>query len=96
MLAALLPILPQKNQLQIQMTESQVLRSETSIISNSPLLNIQGYDSNGGFRPENSMANINSLNFADLTIRSKDNNTDNANDKKPVLFGNKLYESQIL
>jgi hypothetical protein len=72
------------------MTESNVLRSETSILSNSPLLNIQAYSGNEGFKPENSMVNNNSLNFADLTIK-KELNADNLNEKKPILFGSRLY-----
>jgi hypothetical protein len=43
------------------------------------------------------MANMGSPVIADLTIKGKDNNIDNINEKKALnLFGNKLYESQII
>lgn len=99
MLSALLPVVHQKNlsAVAIQIEESRVLRSDSSILSNSPLLSLQAYGSSEGFRPDNSMANINSPIIADLTIKGKDNNIDNINQKKlPNLYGNRLYESQII
>jgi hypothetical protein len=42
------------------------------------------------------MANLNYPNFADLAIKSKDNNNDNINQKIANSFGNNFFESQII
>lgn len=42
------------------------------------------------------MANLNSPNFNDFALKSKDNNNDNINQKMANAFGSKLFESQII
>jgi hypothetical protein len=73
------------------MEESKVIRSDASIVSISPVLH--GYIDNGsGFQPQNSMANLTSPLFVDLSLRGSQ-----ANDMRWGKFGkNQLYESQVI